>query len=251
MALADAADDIGVCWPSLKTVARKCSISERTAQRISTELMRGGLLNTQARYKQDGSRTSNKYKLALEKPGDKLSPPSVNDVAPLRHPCHASPDDAGVLTTSVTTIKSQQLQSDTQYFVSNEEILNSDADPKLVFPKIALEEKVAIWELIQTVEVDHKKKQELLDELAGAIFKSSIKKGNVPFFRSLLKACKEDRFLASLGIAILAKRNKTINLEHVIQKQMKVVEIDQVASAIGREMLAKSRTKHALGGGIK
>ncbi|MGB5255148.1 MAG: helix-turn-helix domain-containing protein, partial [Sedimenticolaceae bacterium] len=30
MALADAADDQGVCWPSVSTLAKKCSVSTRT-----------------------------------------------------------------------------------------------------------------------------------------------------------------------------------------------------------------------------
>jgi hypothetical protein len=33
MSLADAADDEGVCWPSIPTLARKCCISTRTVQR--------------------------------------------------------------------------------------------------------------------------------------------------------------------------------------------------------------------------
>jgi hypothetical protein len=32
MALADIADDYGVCWPSHKTLALKCTLSDRTVQ---------------------------------------------------------------------------------------------------------------------------------------------------------------------------------------------------------------------------
>jgi len=32
LALADSADDHGVCWPSVQTVARKCGVSSRTVQ---------------------------------------------------------------------------------------------------------------------------------------------------------------------------------------------------------------------------
>lgn len=34
MSLADAADDFGVCWPSVLTVATKCCVSDRTVRRV-------------------------------------------------------------------------------------------------------------------------------------------------------------------------------------------------------------------------
>jgi hypothetical protein len=34
MSLADAANDYGICWPSVPTVARKCGVSSRTVRRI-------------------------------------------------------------------------------------------------------------------------------------------------------------------------------------------------------------------------
>jgi hypothetical protein len=40
MSLADAADDRGVCWPSIPTVARKCCLSKRTIQRTLRGLIR-------------------------------------------------------------------------------------------------------------------------------------------------------------------------------------------------------------------
>lgn len=39
LALADCANDEGVCWPSVPVMARKCSLSERTVQRCLQELM--------------------------------------------------------------------------------------------------------------------------------------------------------------------------------------------------------------------
>lgn len=44
MALADAADDAGQCWPSLRTLAAKCCVSERTVQRVMKDFERMGLL---------------------------------------------------------------------------------------------------------------------------------------------------------------------------------------------------------------
>lgn len=75
MALADAADDTGYCWPKIKTVAKKCNVSERTVQRVMKDLMAGGLLELTYRYSREGRQISNNYRLLLGDQGpDKLSP---------------------------------------------------------------------------------------------------------------------------------------------------------------------------------
>lgn len=75
MALADAADDSGDCWPKVKTIARKCNVSERTVQRVMKEFIADGLLELTARFNQDGRQISNNYRLLLgQRYPDKLSP---------------------------------------------------------------------------------------------------------------------------------------------------------------------------------
>lgn len=73
MALADNADDHGYCWPKMKTIAAKCSTSERTVQRTIKTLLAAGLLKKDARFSASGRQVSNGYTLALTYP-DKLSP---------------------------------------------------------------------------------------------------------------------------------------------------------------------------------
>jgi len=77
-ALADAADDAGVCWPSVATVAAKCNVSTRTARRVMQTLAAGGLLIAEFRFRPDGSCSSNRYRLHLAG-GDRLSPAPVPD----------------------------------------------------------------------------------------------------------------------------------------------------------------------------
>jgi len=75
MALADAANDSGDCWPKVKTIARKCSVSERTVQRVIKEFVSDGLLDLTPRFNQEGRQISNKYRLLLcHRYPDKLSP---------------------------------------------------------------------------------------------------------------------------------------------------------------------------------
>ena len=66
MALCDAANDYGVCWPSVSTVATKCCVSVRTVRRVMQKLVERGLLLSEQRYRKDGSCSSNRYRLQLE-----------------------------------------------------------------------------------------------------------------------------------------------------------------------------------------
>jgi len=66
MALADIADDQGLCWPSVKALARKCSLSERSVQRVLRSLESEDFLSVEAQFRKDGSRSSNRYRLALD-----------------------------------------------------------------------------------------------------------------------------------------------------------------------------------------
>lgn len=49
LALADAANDEGVCWPSIATIARKCTRSERTVQSVIKKLVEDGHLSRDER----------------------------------------------------------------------------------------------------------------------------------------------------------------------------------------------------------
>lgn len=49
LALADAANDEGVCWPSIATIARKCTRSERTIQSVIKKLVEDGHLSRDER----------------------------------------------------------------------------------------------------------------------------------------------------------------------------------------------------------
>ena len=82
MALADIADDHGLCWPSVKALARKCSLSERSVQRVLHSLQSKELLSVEPQFRKDGSRSSNRYRLAL----DALPPGQI--VGGSRHAYH-------------------------------------------------------------------------------------------------------------------------------------------------------------------
>lgn len=53
----------GACWPGIKTIARELKLSPRTVQRALNDLERAGLTLRQPRFRENGSRTSNRYLL--------------------------------------------------------------------------------------------------------------------------------------------------------------------------------------------
>jgi GntR family transcriptional regulator len=60
--LADHAGDGPECWPSVRTLAQGAGVSVRQAQRILRELVAGGWITAQPRFRQDGSQTSTLYR---------------------------------------------------------------------------------------------------------------------------------------------------------------------------------------------
>ena len=72
LALADFADDDGVCWPAIPKLAEKAYLSARTIQRIILTLSDQGYLFFERREATNGRPTSNMYRLIFD--GDKLSP---------------------------------------------------------------------------------------------------------------------------------------------------------------------------------
>lgn len=59
--LRDRANVSGTCWPGIKTIASDLGLSRSTVKRALRELVQRGYLRKTARYRQNGSHTSNLY----------------------------------------------------------------------------------------------------------------------------------------------------------------------------------------------
>ena len=64
MYLKDRAVKDGKCWPAIKTIAKEMNLSSSTVKRALNELCQAGLLVKETRWRENGGRTSNLYRLA-------------------------------------------------------------------------------------------------------------------------------------------------------------------------------------------
>ena len=63
MYLKDRTNKDGICWPSIRTVARELHLSRATVYRALDDLCKAGLLEKSERWRENGGRTSNLYKI--------------------------------------------------------------------------------------------------------------------------------------------------------------------------------------------
>ena len=81
LALSDHARDDGYCWPSLKTICLKTSMSKSTVKRYMQKLMEQKILTIEQRLRDNKSTTSNGYYLTMG--GVQFEPGRGSTVTPL------------------------------------------------------------------------------------------------------------------------------------------------------------------------
>lgn len=100
LALADNANDDGFCWPSMRTVATKCNLTEAGTRKTMKALVVLGLLTIES----GGGHSTNRYTINIEalnraEIGHPLTPLPPNAVTPRGKPCYpqgATPLPPGV-----------------------------------------------------------------------------------------------------------------------------------------------------------
>ena len=243
MALADAADDEGVCWPSVATLARKSCVSKRTVQRTLQALIDAELLHAEARFRGDHSRSSNRYRLAMEG-GDNLSrAPDSPDTGPMTP---ASPGrDAGVTprTTKRTLIESPQ-PTNAEPGLDHSEEIRRDPQPscgecELVFPtKLSPEERRQVLKLLGAFDLTQA--QQLLDELAGRIARSTIRMAPLSYLRGLVRAAERGTFTPEVALQVAADRQRArTNAEVMEQAEARAIAALDESKAREDSPLAK------------
>ena len=218
MALADAADEVGQCWPRVRVIAEKCCTSERTVQRVLKELEAAGFLHIERNYRKDGSQSSNVYSLSLASPPDKLSPlcdrlapggdtgvmPTVTRVTPPGDRA-TSPHEPPTRTINKSSLQlpAKVIHTPPHSPVPGE--VEKGACGALVWPsRLNERERSAIASMVSGLDANDA--QMLLDELAGVMATQSIKTSPERWFRAVLDRFHRGRFAPSAGLAAKEKR---------------------------------------------
>ena len=82
VALADFADELHSCWPSMALLAYRSEVSERTVKRVLADLVEIGLLRRERRYIGYGKRSNDRYVLPVEAPFEMSDPSLGANLAP-------------------------------------------------------------------------------------------------------------------------------------------------------------------------
>lgn len=207
LALADAADDNGACWPSIPTLAHKTCLDDRSVQRILRWLEDGAYLQIARRYREDGAPTSNRYRLALERSGDNLPLPAPRPCSDgnLSPPVVAVRRDAGGNLPSAGVVVVTQTTTDPEL---NHQ-LQPPRDSELIFPaQLCAGEVMAARQILDGV--DAHICQQLLDELDGRLQKKSIRGSAISYLRTLVVRAKDGAFVPEVGIRISESRKRSI-----------------------------------------
>jgi hypothetical protein len=218
MALADAANDCGVCWPSVSTLARKCCVSIRTVRRVMQKLAARRLLLTEQRYRKDGSCSSNRYQLHLEG-GDRLSPaPDRGDIIPGQG-CEGPPVTGVIPGTTIGTQKeSLPPQATASGAVVSKSVGSGGGElSDLEYPKTlsAAEQEEARKKLAG---IPAGLSQQLLDELAASIGSNIIKATPLAYLRGLITRARAGTFTPEGALRIANHREQQAKVDAVTRR---------------------------------
>jgi len=218
MALADAANDFGVCWPSVPTVATKCCVSIRTVRRVMKTLEERRLMLSEPRYRKDGSCTSNRYRLQLDG-GDRLSPaPNPDDTTPGQQ-CQDPPDADGIPGTTIGTQKEPQqpLEAETEEAVLESAESGGGETNDLVYPKsLSAKEREEAGKKLSGIPPELG--QQLLDELAACIGTNVIRKTPLAYLRGLIARARAGTFTPEGALQVAEQRRRLAEVDAALQR---------------------------------
>ena len=210
LALADASDDVGYCWPSISTLAKKTCLDPRSVQRILNQLQAQGFLRVERRRRPDGSPTSNGYRLALEPPPGKMSPPTGTEPPP---PGTVSPPgDTGVTLTIIEPPKEPKPpqpppSTTTSSADGRAEAEGTESRSELIFPKTLADREVQLARE-KLAALPSILAQDVLDELAGRLATHTIRGSPLSYLRALITRAQAGNFTPEAGVKVAQARER-------------------------------------------
>jgi hypothetical protein len=218
MALADSAGDQGVCWPSVSTLSKKCSVSTRTVRRSLRVLMDSGTLIAEARRRSDGSSTSNRYRLLIAG-GDNMSPPRDAGVTRPGQVCQGYPDVPVTpgTTNGIVIDPPQPGAGDEQRTDPADAGSGSGAHSKLEYPNgLAPSERADAQRRLARLPPELA--QQLLDELAARLKAGTIRISALVYLAGLIKRANAGKFVPEAALHVADAREKRRRNEAYMQR---------------------------------
>lgn len=188
------ADDDGVCWPSVSTIARKSGSSTRTVRRAIKTMVNQGVMEIRPGYERRGRQTSNTYRLSVDKAPDNLSPLGVTE-------CQGE-GDTGVTPGGDIAVSPLELTEEVKKEVGSRPVdkCGGEAGQQLPGAKLYPEtpeslrsgERALVARLLE--EVSGEDAVLLIDELSGALRAGAISGSPVRWFEGLLRKYRKGEF---------------------------------------------------------
>ena len=200
LAMCDWASDAGICFPSIPTVAYKTSISPRHCQRIMAVLIADGLISVVGNPQ--GGTGSRRYQVnmaalresAQNGTGDKLSP--VVSTSPPQVTPGSGAGDMDVMGTSS----------------------NRQSDPPLPdepssidwahLPQLSDPDRVVVVDMLNGL--DASQRQDIVDELAGALRAKAIKTQWPGWLRGVVQRARTGAFVPNHALVIQRDRQRMV-----------------------------------------
>lgn len=199
LALCKFANEEGHCYPSIATIARMAGISERHCQRVMRGLAAQSFVAVVGNA--HGGARSRDYRLnlpalsrAAAESKDRMSP--VATVTPVRvTPARTAPDK------DVTRTTKRKHQSETPTLAHEAAALDWSCLPQLM-PA----DKVVVVDVLRGITAECR--QDLVDELAGALQANVIRGHWQGWLRAVAKRAKDGTFVANHAIAVQQARQR-------------------------------------------
>ncbi|MCY4420953.1 MAG: helix-turn-helix domain-containing protein, partial [Gammaproteobacteria bacterium] len=192
--LADAADDQGVCWPRISTVAEKVGVSTHTVQRAIQYLVKHQLVAVEPRMRSDGSSSSRP--VLTRRTALSLNSDEYRFVIPTSYTLESiASDKPGAIQTVREPPLPQEAKPNVESGIPN----RGGGDlPELHLPKDLLPtERKWAREMIE--ELSPPLDQLVLDEWAGIIAADDIRASPLGCLRALIKRALEGKFTPERG----------------------------------------------------
>jgi len=206
--LADAANDQGVCWPRVSTIARKVGVSSRTVQRAIQLLIHRELITAEQRYRSDGSCSSNLYRLLLVG-GDNLSPTPDRGDTTSGHASQGPPDASVIPGTTIGTIREPPQPPASEIDTADR---GGGAASDLVYPKDLLPAERAEAEAMLAA-LQAPLNQQVLDEWAGIMAAGAIRVSPLGCLRALIKRAQAGSFTPERALRVAQARTARQRME--------------------------------------